>query len=193
MLAAAAPDGVAIAIEPALRETARALHRVRAALLEGGAEVLAPCTHRAACPMLADERDWCHEERPLGLPERTGRLAHETGLRDDGGLCFAYLVLAHRPTAPVATAPGEAALRVVSHPSHPKGKVELDACGADGLVPLRLLRRHRADGNRGFERARRGDVLVLGEGALAPAIPGKPRDLAPGASVALHAIARDDR
>jgi ribosomal protein RSM22 (predicted rRNA methylase) len=143
-------------IEPALRETARALHALRARLIEHGAHVFAPCTHAQTCPMLADERDWCHEERLVQLPPRTARLAQVTGLRD-GAMKYAYLTLRKRPGH--VGADGD--LRVVGHPTHSKGKHEAPACGADGLVPLRLLARHRDAKNRAFERARRGDVLRL--------------------------------
>ena len=83
-----------IVVEPALRETARDLHEVRDQVLGRGlGHVFAPCTRRAApCPMLADPRDWCHEERPLDLPPRALALAINTGLRD-GAMKFAYLVV----------------------------------------------------------------------------------------------------
>ncbi|HWN69048.1 MAG TPA: small ribosomal subunit Rsm22 family protein, partial [Haliangium sp.] len=65
------PAGSLIIIEPALRETARALHELRDfAVTQTGAHVFAPCVRQAApCPALADEDDWCHEDRPVQLPE----------------------------------------------------------------------------------------------------------------------------
>lgn len=155
-LAALAPGGLVVLVEPALRATTRALHRLRDAVLAGGdVDVLAPCTHAARCPMLADERDWCHEERAAALPPRAARLATVTGLRD-GAMKYSYLVLAR---AAASRAPD--LVRVVGHPHRSKGKLELPVCGAAGLVPLRLLSRHRAAGNRALERARRGDVLRI--------------------------------
>lgn len=159
-LAALAPDGAVVIVEPALRVTTRALHRLRDALLaRGEAHVAAPCAGRGApCPMLATEDDWCHDERPVRLPPRAARLAQVTGLRD-GAMKLAYLVLRRQPghvgdaDAPV--------VRVVGHPRASKGKHEVAACGPDGLVPLRRLARHRAAGNRALERARRGDVLAV--------------------------------
>jgi ribosomal protein RSM22 (predicted rRNA methylase) len=155
-LAAIADDGVVIIIEPALRETTRALHELRDAVLARKvAHVFAPCTRAIApCPMLANERDWCHEARPFAMPPRTAELARVTHLRDDG-LKFSYLVLRRHPS-PLANA-----WRVVSSPHSPKGKLELDGCCDAGLVRLRLLRRNRSDANRAFERAARGDVLAI--------------------------------
>jgi SAM-dependent methyltransferase len=158
MIAALAPGGVAIIIEPALRATTRALHRLRDALLDANdATVLAPCTRRTApCPALLDENDWCHEHRPLLLPPRARQLASVTGLRD-GDMKLAYLTLCRPDDAPAPTG----AWRVVSDPHATKGKLEMTLCGAPGWIPARLLKRHRAAANRAFERAHRGDVLAI--------------------------------
>ncbi|HEU4732675.1 MAG TPA: small ribosomal subunit Rsm22 family protein [Kofleriaceae bacterium] len=158
-LAAIGDDGAVIVIEPALRDTARALHELRDAILGAGrGHVFAPCTRAIApCPALADPGDWCHEDRPLQLPRRTAELARLTHLRD-GGMKFAYLVLRRQPLALVDAAP---AWRIVSAPMPAKGKLEILGCSAAGRVPIRLLRRHRAPQHRGFEDAQRGDVLVI--------------------------------
>ncbi|HMG53754.1 MAG TPA: small ribosomal subunit Rsm22 family protein, partial [Kofleriaceae bacterium] len=163
-LAAIGDDGAVIVVEPALRDTARALHELRDAVIAGGhGHVFAPCTRTAApCPALADPDDWCHEDRALQLPRRTAELARLTHLRD-GGMKFAYLVLRRQPLALVAAAP---AWRVVSAAMPAKGKLEVIGCSAAGRVPVRLLRRHRGAGNRAVEAAQRGDVLVIeGPGA----------------------------
>ncbi|HET9992363.1 MAG TPA: small ribosomal subunit Rsm22 family protein, partial [Kofleriaceae bacterium] len=88
-LAAIADDGAVIILEPALRDTTRALHELRDAILaRGAAHVFAPCTRRGApCPALADADDWCHEDRLVKLPPHTAELARVTHLRD-GNLKF---------------------------------------------------------------------------------------------------------
>jgi len=159
-LASLADDGALIIVEPALRDTSRALHTLRDQLLAlappAAPHVFAPCTRQLApCPMLANPDDWCHEARPLRLPPHTHELARVTHLRDDG-LKFSYLTLRKQPRR-LSDHPN--AWRVVSEPRAPKGKVELDACSNAGLTRLRLLRRHRTDANRTFERAERGDVI----------------------------------
>ncbi|MEO6774253.1 MAG: small ribosomal subunit Rsm22 family protein [Kofleriaceae bacterium] len=159
-LAAIGDDGAVIILEPALRETTRALHELRDAILaRGAAHVFAPCTRRGApCPVLADPDDWCHEDRLVRLPPHTAELARVTHLRD-GNLKFSYLVL-RKSTTPLVEA-GGAAWRVVSATYAPKGKLELFGCSDAGRVPIRLLKRHRNAQTKTLERARRGNVLVL--------------------------------
>ena len=156
-LAAIADDGAVIILEPALRETTRALHELRDALLaRERAHVFAPCTRRGTpCPALADPDDWCHEDRLVKFPPHTAELARVTHLRD-GNLKFSYLVLRKQPT-PLVEA-GGAAWRIVSAPHAPKGKLELLGCSDAGRVPIRLMKRHRNDQTKSIERARRGNV-----------------------------------
>ncbi len=156
---ATGPEGALIAIEPALRDTSRALHAIRDAMLSRGAHVFAPCTRRCApCTALIDPEDWCHEDRPLELPPATAELARLTHLRDSG-MKFSYLVLRKQPRDLVEA--GAGAWRAVSAPFIEKGKRELIGCSDRGRVPLRLLKRHKSDATREFERAERGDVLVI--------------------------------
>lgn len=161
-LDAIAPDGAVIVIEPALRDTSRALHELRDAIITNQrAHIFAPCTRSLApCPMLANPDDWCHEDREVKLPPRTAELSRLTHLRDSG-LKFSYLTL--RKTDAPLVQQGPAAWRVVSESFIAKGKHELFGCSNAGRVPLRLLKRNRTAANRAFERARRGDVLVVGE------------------------------
>lgn len=158
-LAAIGDDGAVIIIEPALRETARALHELRDVIVTSGSgHVFAPCTRKIApCPSLLHTNDWCHEDRTIKLPPRTRELSRLTHLRDDG-MKFSYLVLRRSPMSVVE---GPGAWRMVSSPRSPKGKHEITGCFDPGWVPLRLMRRHRTDANRSFERADRGDVVVV--------------------------------
>jgi ribosomal protein RSM22 (predicted rRNA methylase) len=177
--------GAVIIIEPALRDIARQLHELRDWMIEHRiAHVLAPCTRRVApCPALADESDWCHEDRPTALPARTARLAAATGLRAHG-LKFAYLVLRRAPPpgplglglgiAPELAGQGVQALRMVSQPRKSKGKRECYVCSDAGRSSLRLLRRNATEDNLALERAQRGDVLVA------------PAELAGGGDVGAH-------
>src|SRR5690606_12297420 len=93
-----APRGALVVLEPALRATTRALMRTRDAIAAAnGPPYLAyPCPHAGPCPMLANERDWCHQELALALPPPVARLAAAAGLREER-LTFASLVLRNEP------------------------------------------------------------------------------------------------
>ncbi|GAB4517653.1 MAG: hypothetical protein Tsb0020_36240 [Haliangiales bacterium] len=158
LLQALTPQGALIIIEPALRDTTRALHVIRDEIIASAqAHVFAPCVRRLApCPALADERDWCHEDRPVQLSERTAQLAVNTGLRVHG-LKFSYLVLRHGDDT--LNAGSQQVARIVSHPRRSKGKRSCFACSDGGRVEVRLLKRNRSESNRGFERVRRGDIV----------------------------------
>jgi hypothetical protein len=159
-MSAVRPAGSLIMIEPALRQTSRWLHELRDFLIGQGKTMFAPCTQSLApCPALQDPRDWCHEDRAGVLPNRSRQLSQATGLRD-GGLKFSYLVARHADDELVACEPSLRALRVVSQPKRGKGQRECFVCGVGGRQRARLLKRNRNSGNRLFERARRGDVLL---------------------------------
>lgn len=162
-LAALAPRGVLLLLEPALRHTSRRLHRLRDSLLASGeATLLAPCTHAGPCPMLSGERDWCHERRPWLPPPMLRQLASSTGLRRRD-LRFSYLALG-APAAPPL--PGrEQASRVVSSPLGGKGRLELMLCDGAGQRRMVLLKRHISPANRAFTRLDRGHLAWVQGGA----------------------------
>jgi len=134
-------DGTLVVIEPALRETSRALLAVRDQLLAAGLHVVAPCFFSGPCPALLRERDWCHDS----APDAAGR-------RID----FSYLVV--RATGPAAAAHR---FRVVSDPLPEKGRLRRFGCGGDGRHALVRLDRHASAANVDFERAGRGDVIQV--------------------------------
>lgn len=139
-----APGGVLVVVEPALHDVTRALMQLRDRLaLRDEVAILGPCTHRAPCPMLAaGERDWCHAELELTLPEREAKIAARAGLRDDKPT-FAWLALGRAVDR--ATKADAHLVRVVSRPLTSKGKTELAVCAERGLVRLRALDRDEVD------------------------------------------------
>jgi len=163
------PGGALIVLEPALRETSRALQHTRDALVSAGRapHVFAPCLHTRPCPLLERERDWCHERIQLALPADAAALARAAGLRDED-LTFSYLTLRNSPGSLAALRTGPAALyRVVGGPLITKGKRELLVCGSDQARVLRRLDRKASEANQAFEQARRGSVLAVEAGDIA--------------------------
>ncbi len=158
-LALVAPGGSLVVIEPALRETSRALLRVRDRLVERGIAVRAPCLFRGPCPALAREGDWCHAERPVEAPPLVAQIARAAGLRREA-VKMSYLVLAPRGEGWPAPPPGRA-FRIVSEPLAGKGRLRYMGCGPEGRMGLSLQERHVTDANRRFGGLLRGDVVEV--------------------------------
>jgi hypothetical protein len=111
--------------------------------------------------MLPNERDWCHAELALELPEPLAALAAAAGLRDEK-LTYAALVLTNEPGNELERGGRAGALRLVSALMPSKGKVEAIGCTPEGtLVRLMRLDRHASAANADLDRARRGDSLEL--------------------------------
>jgi len=146
-------------IEPALRETSRALLEVRDLLVARGFAVRAPCLFRGPCPARLRESDWCHAERPIEPPPLVAEIARAAGLRREA-VKMSYLVLAPRGE-PWAPAPPGRVFRIVSEPLPSKGRLRYMACGPEGRLGLALQEKHVADANRAFVRLLRGDVVEL--------------------------------
>jgi hypothetical protein len=157
---------------------------VRDALVAGGLTVFAPCLHAAACPALANEGDWCHEDLAVDLPSWLVPVARAAGLRWQR-LTFSYAVFrkdgktlqgALGPLGQLGPSAGR--LRVVSDPMPSKGKLEAFLCGdvrADGqaeavLRPARVratrLDRDETAENAAWSDLTRGDVLTVAPAPL---------------------------
>jgi SAM-dependent methyltransferase len=150
------PEGAVIVVEPALREATRRLHRVRDGLVDSGrVHVWAPCPHDHPCPMLANPKDWCHEDLAIDLPQWLHPIAREAGLRWQG-LTFARLVLSRVSGA-------RPPLRVVAQPRNSKGRQERLLCGVNGgdLAWVDRLDKHRGETNVNWDSLERGDGLEL--------------------------------
>ena len=137
-----AEGGLVILVEPALRETSRALLGVRDRLLVSGLNVVAPCFFTGPCPALALARDWCHDAAAVPSKARVD---------------FSYLVLR---AAPVAAAP-PTLFRVVSDVLVEKGRLKIFGCGAVGRHPIVRLDRATSPTNAAFGALARGDVATI--------------------------------
>jgi ribosomal protein RSM22 (predicted rRNA methylase) len=127
-------DGLLALVEPGTPAGFARLRAAREALVAAGAEILAPCPHTAACPIV--EPDWCHFS--VRLPRsRDHRLAKgaEVPFEDEP---FAY-VLAARPGL---GAP--AAARVLAPPRTSKPGIELKLCTPEGLEQRFVAKRDKA-------------------------------------------------
>ncbi len=163
LLAVVSNQGSLVVVEPALRDRARHLHRLRDGWIAAGRPVFAPCLHQAPCPALASEDDWCHEDLAVNLPPWLVPVARAAGLRWEG-LTFSYLVLRKDGSTLADLLPG-ARLRVVSSLLRTKGKSEAFLCGRfeEGVARARLRRldRDASQENQAWDELGRGALLSI--------------------------------
>jgi SAM-dependent methyltransferase len=154
-----APGGSLVVIEPALRDTSRALLEVRDLLVARGIAVRAPCLFRGACPALVRPTDWCHAERPIDPPALVDEIGRRAGLRKES-VKMSYLVIAPRGEGWREPPPGRT-FRIVSEPLPSKGRLRYMGCGPEGRMGLALQEKDVTPRNRPFEKLLRGDVVEV--------------------------------
>jgi len=157
LLEALASDGTLMVIEPALRETTRALHHVRDRLVAGGlATVYSPCLHERPCPALARKDDWCHEERSWSPPAVVQEIDRAVGFIKDA-LKFSYLLL-RKDGLTIAKRSADV-YRVVSEVMVMKGDRRAWLCNQEGRPLAGRLEKARSEANAAFDRWHRGAIV----------------------------------
>ncbi len=144
-------------VEPGTHVVSRDLISWREPLLDSH-HVIAPCTHAAACGLLAPgrERDWCHHfaKPPLGIHADSNwvRFGQRAGI-DLRSLPYSFLVLERKGVRPApAPLPPEAG-RILGRPEHYKPYVRLYNCSVDGVNQLTVPKRTAPDLYKHLERA----------------------------------------
>ena len=142
--------GVLVLVEPGTPAGYARILAARAALIAAGAAIVAPCPHRAACPLVGD--DWCHfsVRLPRSRDHRQAKGA-EVPFEDER---FAYLIAA-RPG--IAIAPRRP--RVLAPPRTGKPGIALKLCGLDGRVESRLVAKRDKPSYAVARRLDWGDTL----------------------------------
>jgi ribosomal protein RSM22 (predicted rRNA methylase) len=154
-----APHGTIMIVEPALRQTARALHQMRNHLLKQGlCTVYSPCLHEGACPALDHPDDWCHEERPWQTPPAIAALDREVGFIKDA-LKFSYLLLRTDGRTIVTRSPQT--FRVVSELRELKGEKRAWLCNETGRPEVGRLDRMASPQNEALDSWHRGAIVQI--------------------------------
>jgi ribosomal protein RSM22 (predicted rRNA methylase) len=154
-----AKNGTIMIIEPALRQTARALHQMRNHLLKQGlCTVYSPCLHEEACPALDHPDDWCHEERPWQTPPMIAALDREVGFIKDA-LKFSYLLLRTDGRTIVRRSPQT--FRVVSELRELKGEKRAWLCNETGRPEVGRLDRKASPHNAAVDSWHRGAIVQI--------------------------------
>lgn len=174
MLSLLAPHGTLMIVEPALRETSRALHQVRDRLLQAGScSVYSPCLHEQNCPALVNPDDWCHEERAWEPPASIQEIDREVGFIKDA-LKFSYLLL--RKDGLTIVPRGCETFRVVSELRVLKGDKRAWLCNELGRSEIGRLDRAQSEANAAWDGCERGTIVRIEgvkrkEGAMLGRIP----------------------
>jgi ribosomal protein RSM22 (predicted rRNA methylase) len=174
LLSLLAPHGTVMVVEPALRDTSRALHQVRDRLLqEKRCTVYSPCLHEGPCPALILKDDWCHEERPWVPPACIQTIDREVGFIKDA-LKFSYLLL--RKDGMTMVVRHRDIYRVVSELRVFKGESRVWVCNELGRSEIGRQDRMQAASNEAWDRLERGTIVRLGglqrkEGAALQRVP----------------------
>ena len=153
------PHGTILIVEPALRQTARALHHMRNRLLkEGLCTVYSPCLHEGACPALDHPDDWCHEERPWQTPPAIAAIDRDVGFIKDA-LKFSYLLLRTDGRTIVTRSPQ--IFRVVSELRELKGEKRAWLCNETGRPEVGRLDRKASPHNVAVDAWHRGAIVQI--------------------------------
>jgi ribosomal protein RSM22 (predicted rRNA methylase) len=136
-------------IEPGTPAGWQRILDARDLLLKQGAQMIAPCPHRDACPLIAP--DWCHFARRVSRSRaHLQAKGAEVPWEDEK---FSYLAVARNSAVlPVA--------RVIAPPRAGSGKVALKLCEQDGAARQVVI--SRREGER-YKRAKRlgwGDAFL---------------------------------
>jgi ribosomal protein RSM22 (predicted rRNA methylase) len=153
------PHGTIMIVEPALRQTARALHQMRNHLLKRGlCTVYSPCLHEGACPALDHPDDWCHEERSWQTPSAIAVIDREAGFIKDA-LKFSYLLLRTDGRTIVPRSPQT--FRVVSELRELKGEKRAWLCNETGRPEVGRLDRKASSHNAALDSWHRGAIVQI--------------------------------
>ena len=137
-----------VLIEPGTPRGFSLIRKVRGDLLAAGARMIAPCPAETACPLAGP--DWCHfaarvERSSLHRRVKGGDLGYE----DEK---FSYVALARQPVDLPAA-------RIIRHPVHHPGLIEIEICTRAGLRSERIAKRDR-ERFRAARKAAWGDAGI---------------------------------
>jgi ribosomal protein RSM22 (predicted rRNA methylase) len=134
--------GVLLLVEPGTPAGWQRILQARAALLHAGAQMLAPCPHAFACPLVSP--DWCHFAERVER-SRMHRLVKQGDVPWEDEK-FLYLAVGReRPVGHGS--------RVLMRPKIHSGLISLKLCNVDGTMTQPVIRKR----DKSYKRARRVD------------------------------------
>lgn len=141
-----------VVVEPGTPAGWSRILALRAQLIGAGAHIVAPCPHRAPCPLISP--DWCHFAQRVARARLHRQVkAAEVPWEDEK---FIYLAASRRPGL-------AAEARVIAPAQKSGGTVTLKLCRSDGIAARRLWSRREGEAYRAARRLAWGDAIVPDE------------------------------
>jgi ribosomal protein RSM22 (predicted rRNA methylase) len=138
-----------VVIEPGTVRGFGTIHGVRSALIAANTTILAPCPHRAICP-LAAAGDWCH------FSQRVARSSLHRQIKS-GGLGYEDEKFSYIVAAKDGASPAEGS-RIVRHPQKHSGHIQLTLCTPCGSAVRKTVSRADKEKYKLARRAEWGDL-----------------------------------
>jgi len=135
-----------VLIEPGTPQGFARIRAARAALIEAGAHIAAPCTHDNACPMAGD--DWCHFSQRLAR-SRDHMLLKDANVPFEDER-YSYVVAVRQKLSSGA--------RILAPPAEAKPGLTFKLCDANGLHAQFVPARDKEETRR-VRRKGRGDLF----------------------------------
>ena len=143
-----AASGMLMLVEPGTPGGFARIRAARAAVIEAGGHIVAPCTHDNECPI--QQPDWCHFSQRLAR-SRDHMIAKgaKVPFEDER---YAYVAVSRVPVTDRAVA------RIIKPPMEAKPGITLPLCEASGLRSAFVTRRDK-DGYRRARKKAWGDLF----------------------------------
>jgi ribosomal protein RSM22 (predicted rRNA methylase) len=126
-----------VLVEPGTPDGFARIRAARAALIEAGAHVAAPCTHDKACPL--EGTDWCHFSQRL--PRSRDHMQAKNANVPFEDERYSYVAAMRQPVA-------HAAARILAPPIEAKPGLTFKLCDAKGLRTQFVATRDKEDYRR---------------------------------------------
>ncbi len=143
----AASKDVLMIIEPGTPQGYARIIEARSALMADGAHIVAPCTHRNACPL--SPPDWCHFS--VRLPRSREHMHAKKATVPFEDEKFSYLIASRSHTQ-------TARARILAPPVATKGETRFKLCSENGLSHRKVAARDKAEHKR-IRRRGWGDLF----------------------------------
>ncbi len=147
-----------LVIEPSTREDGRRLLQFRADALTQNFQVLAPCTHSQACPLLThSKKDWCHDRIFFNRPQWMLDVEKHLPFKNST-ITMSYLALKKKiqPETLTTNAPASSLFRVTGDYLDEKGKTRQLVCRGSEREFLTFIKKSSQS-----QEYARGDLITL--------------------------------